>query len=82
MIDTQRIQVRQEVVGLDGEHVGTVDHLDGNTIKLTRKDSDSEGQHHWIPLDLVAEVDDKVYLSVTTPEAKELWLVSGPTHEV
>jgi hypothetical protein len=28
-----------EVIGSNGKHVGTVDHLDGARIKLTRSDS-------------------------------------------
>jgi hypothetical protein len=40
-----------EVIGADGAHVGTVDHLEGNRIKLTKKDSGEgahEGHHHYI----------------------------------
>lgn len=67
---------------MDGQHVGTVDHLDGNTIKLTRKDRESGGQHHWMPLDLVASVDEKVHLSVSAPEAEQQWLQTGPLNEI
>lgn len=81
MIDTSRIQEHLEVVGSDGEHVGTVDHLDGNTIKLARKDADSGGEHHWIDVKWVAAVDDKVRLSIPTEEAREQWLQTGPTHD-
>jgi hypothetical protein len=82
MIDTTQIREHQEVVGMDGEHVGTVDHVDGNTIKLTRKAPASEGAHHWVPLELVAEVGEKVRLRVSTPEAREQWLQTGPLHEI
>lgn len=37
--------------------VATVDHLDGSTIKLNRKDS-NDGSHHWIPLDWVDKVEN------------------------
>lgn len=54
--------------GAVGVHVGTVDHLEGDYIKLTRKDSDDE-RHHWIPLSWVDRVDDKaVYLEKTKEE--------------
>jgi hypothetical protein len=33
-----------EVIGADGVHVGTVDRVEGNRIKLTKKDS-GEGSH-------------------------------------
>ena len=44
-----------------------VDHVDGDRIKLTKKDSGQgrhEGHHHYISLGLVADVEgDKVRLS-------------------
>jgi hypothetical protein len=56
-----------EVVGADGVHLGTVDGIEGDRIKLTKKDSGQgshRGHHHYIPASLVAEVDgDKVWLS-------------------
>jgi hypothetical protein len=64
---TSRIKEHMEVIGADGVHVGTVDHIDGARIKLTRKDSGEgshKGHHHYIPLGLVAEIEgDKVRLS-------------------
>ncbi len=60
-----------EVIGADGVHVGTVDHVEGHRIKLTKHSSSAgvageshEGHHHYISLGLVAEVEgDKVRLS-------------------
>ena len=53
-----------QVKDMNGEHVGTVDHLDGEQIKLTRTDS-SDGQHHYLPLSQVESMDDvAVYLNV------------------
>ena len=61
------IKPHMEVIGADGVHVGTVDHLDGDRIKLTKADSGQgshEGHHHYISVGLVAEVEgDKVRLS-------------------
>lgn len=48
------------VVGSDGKHVGTVDHLEGEG-KLTRQDS-GDGHHHFIPVDWVSDVDEMVHL--------------------
>jgi hypothetical protein len=31
-----------EVIGADGVHVGTVDHVDGDRIKLTKADSSAQ----------------------------------------
>ncbi len=33
------IKEHMEIVGKDGKHVGTVDRVEGNRIKLTKKDS-------------------------------------------
>ena len=61
MADLSRIQEHAEVIGADGVHVGTVDHVEGGRIKLTRKDSGEgshKGHHHYIAGGLVAEVED------------------------
>jgi hypothetical protein len=67
MIDVSRIKEHAEVIGADGVHVGTVDHVEGDRIKLTKKDSGQgahQGHHHFIPLELVAEVEgERVRLS-------------------
>lgn len=61
------IREHMEVIGADGVHVGTVDRIDGNRIKLTKKDSGEgshQGHHHYIDKGLVADVEgDKVRLS-------------------
>lgn len=63
------IKEHMEVIGSDGRHVGTVDHLDGeDRIKLTREDS-KDGQHHYIPTDWVDHIDKHVHLSRPADEA-------------
>jgi hypothetical protein len=55
-----------EVIGADGVHIGTVDRIEENRIKLIRADSGlgHEEHHHFIPRGLVAEVEgDKVRLT-------------------
>ncbi len=73
MTDTSGILEHMEVIGADGVHVGTVDRIEGDRIKLTRKDSGEgahEGHHHYIPTGLVAEVEgDKVRLSANSDVA-------------
>ncbi|WP_315737740.1 MULTISPECIES: DUF2171 domain-containing protein [unclassified Bradyrhizobium] len=63
----QDIREHMEIIGADGVHVGTVDHVEGNRIKLTKKDSGEgshKGHHHFIDKGLVADVEgDKVRLS-------------------
>ena len=62
-----------EVIGADGVHLGTVDRIDGDRIKLTRKDSGQgghEGHHHYLSRGLVAEVEgDQVRLSANADVA-------------
>jgi hypothetical protein len=62
-----KIKEHMEIIGADGVHVGTVDKVEGNRIKLTKKDSGEgshKGHHHFIDGGLVAEVEgDKVRLS-------------------
>ena len=69
MTDTSKIREHMEVVGADGVHVGTVDKLEGNRIKLTKMDSGEgahKGHHHYIDRGLVAGVEgNKVRLSAT-----------------
>lgn len=55
-----QIKEHAEVIGADGVHVGTVDHVEGDRIKLTRSDSgvgDHKGHHHYISLGLVADIE-------------------------
>lgn len=70
---SQQIKEHAEVIGADGVHVGTVDSVEGDRIKLTKKDSGEgshEGHHHYISLGLVAEVEgDKVRLSANADVA-------------
>ncbi len=57
MIDTASIKEHAPVIGADGVHVGTVDHVQGDRIKLTKNDS-GDGRHHFISTGLVAEIED------------------------
>jgi hypothetical protein len=75
MRDQDRIREHMEVIGADGRHVGTVDHLEaGGSIKLARSDPDSGGQHHWIPGDWVSDVEGgRVRLSMPRDEVQRQW---------
>lgn len=73
MADLSQIKEHAEVIGADGVHVGTVDGIEGNRIKLTKKDSGEgshEGHHHYISGGLVAAVEgDTVRLSANADVA-------------
>ena len=59
MVDFSAIKEHAAIIGADGVHVGTVDHVQGDQIKLTKQDS-SDQKHHYIPCALVAEIEDGV----------------------
>jgi len=73
MPDDTRIAEGMEVIGADGVHLGTVDRIEGDRIKLVRADSGAgghEGHHHFLPIGLVAEVEgDQVRLSANAENA-------------
>jgi hypothetical protein len=73
MTTASEIREHMEVIGADGVHLGTVDRVEGDMIKLTKADSGEgshEGHHHTLPLGLVAEIEgDKVRLSATAANA-------------
>ncbi|SFR85777.1 DUF2171 domain-containing protein [Sphingomonas jatrophae] len=68
-----KVQEHQDVVGSDGQHVGTVDKVRGDRIILTKQDTDAHGHHHSIPCSWIQSVDDKVTISKTADEAKSHW---------
>ena len=79
MADLSQIKEHMEVIGADGVHVGTVDHIDGDRIKLTKKDSSADvegadgehaGHHHYVSVGLVADIEgNQVRLSATGANA-------------
>jgi hypothetical protein len=73
MTDVSRIREHMEVIGANGVHVGTVDRVEGDHIKLTRKDcgeGSHKGHHHTVPLALVADIEgDRVRLSANADVA-------------
>lgn len=61
MADLSSIREHMDVIGADGAHVGTVDRVEGDRIKLTKADSGQgshQGHHHFVPGGFVATVED------------------------
>ncbi len=74
MADASAIRDHMEVIGADGSHIGTVDHLDGDRIKLTKKDRGAGDKHHWLPVAMVADVEgDKVRMSFNGELTPNFW---------
>ena len=66
MADLSQIREHMEVIGADGVHLGTVDRVEDDRIKLVKADSGMAhtDHHHFIPGGLIAEVEgDQVRLS-------------------
>jgi hypothetical protein len=73
MIHQADIKEHMEVLGSDGKHVGTIDHLaKSGLIKLTKSDA-KDGQHHLFPVAWVEKIDDKVHLNKSSQEAQQQW---------
>ncbi|MFZ1104660.1 MAG: DUF2171 domain-containing protein [Hyphomicrobiaceae bacterium] len=69
MVNAGQIKEQMEVRGADGKHVGTVDGMEGERIRLA-----SGGMLHTIELDAVEEVEgDVVKLKLTAQEATRPW---------
>ena len=68
------IQKDMEVVGLDGKHVGIVDHVEtADRIILSKDDPKASGRRHLISIDWVDYVDQKVHLNKPTTKATSEW---------
>ena len=73
MVNLSSVREHMEVIGADGVHIGQVDRVEGDRIKLTKADS-GEGRHHdhhhFIPASLIADIEgDKVRLSANADVA-------------
>lgn len=68
-----RVGEHMEVVGSDGEHVGTVDKIRGDRIILTKSDAEAGGRHHSIPCSWIDSVDDRVTINKSADEAQRAW---------
>ena len=62
MFEKLRIKEHMEVSNYEGQHVGTVDSVSSDAIKLTASDS-ADDMHHFLSMDDVEKIDDnRVYL--------------------
>ena len=74
MFNKADIKEHMEVLGSDGQHVGTVDHLEGSSdIKLAKSDPKAGGKHHLIPLAWVDHVDQHVHLNRASKDVQQQW---------
>src|SRR5215217_7790069 len=75
-----KIAEHMEVVGSDGGHVGTVDKVEGDRIKLTKQDDPdgSKQHHHYIAVSGIAAVEgNRVKLNMPADRAKAQATMTG-----
>lgn len=69
MDNASKVKPGMEVVGADGVHVGVVEALDGDRIKLAKRDPahGGESKHsHYIPVNDIASTEGgKLWMSAT-----------------
>lgn len=58
MADLSQITEHMDIIGADGVHIGTVDKVEGDRIKMTKADSGTHSDHHhYISGGLVAAIE-------------------------
>lgn len=72
-MDTSQIKPHMPVVCSNDKEFAKVDHIEGKSLKLAK---DSSGQHHYIPLDCITSVDDKVHVNKPGDEMMKTWTTS------
>jgi hypothetical protein len=78
MFKSLDIQKDMEVVGSDGKHVGTVDHLEtADRVILSKDDPKAGGRQHLISIDWVDYVDQKVHLNKSSTKATSEWQMAA-----
>ncbi len=74
-----KIKPHMAVVGSDGEHVGTVDAVEEDRIKLSKDDGPDKlsQHHHYLPVSGVAAVEgNEVRLNMEADRARKLATIS------
>lgn len=79
-IEVSTIKPEMPVVCSENGQFAVVDHIEGtDQIKLNR---DKEGKHHFIPVDWVTFVDDKVHIDRPGKQAMKEWAEKPPVAKV
>lgn len=77
MVSAQQIMPHMPVVCSEGGQFAVVDHVEGRSqIKLAK---DDDGRHHYIPLEWVTYVDEKVHVDRPGKEAMRDWTTESPS---
>jgi len=74
MVNRDLIKPNMPVVCSENGQFAVVDHLENGSIKLKK---DKNGQHHFIPLSWVRNVDQKVHIDRPGEQAMREWTTSA-----
>lgn len=70
-VNMSEIHEHMKIVGSDGQHVGTVDRVEGDRIKLSKSDPAAHGKHQYIEKSAIHAIKNgEVCLSQKAEEVK------------
>ena len=61
------------VIASCGMRIGTVDRVEGSSIKLTKSAPAAHGEHRYIPMNWVKSVNENVRLNKNSDEVEQEW---------
>jgi hypothetical protein len=73
-VDVTGIREHMPVIASCGQRIGTVDRVEGLSIKLTKSGPAAHGEHRYIPLEWVESVRENIHLNRNREEAEREWL--------
>lgn len=76
MIDIDRIRPQMPVVGSEDVPFAVVEHLLGD--EMIQLSKDARGRYHYIPMQWVTAVDDKVHVDRPGCDAMRQWSLTPP----
>jgi len=69
-----QVREQMEVLGNDGEHVGTIDRVAGDRLILTKNDPEAGGVHHSFPCTDIDRIEgERVILDCSSEQARKRW---------
>jgi hypothetical protein len=68
-----QIREHMPVIAEGGMRIGTVDAIEGSSIRLMKSAPAAHGQDRYIPLDWVESVSDHVQLNKNSDEVEREW---------
>ena len=67
------IREQMEVIGSDGKRIGKVDRVEGISLRLSPNSPEAHGEHRYIPLAWVENVEKGVRLKKHSKDVQDEW---------